>query len=88
LRFTEWYREIETLGQKAKSLLVDEEVLTESIKIGEDTYVVFLGDDVRLTKNGEKSVYFTDLYGQAYHGGSSLPVRPKLKPLRTQGQVD
>jgi hypothetical protein len=62
LRYNEWAKEIETLGLKARSLLVDEEVLTESVKIGEDTFKIFLGDRVRYSINGCKSDYFRREY--------------------------
>jgi hypothetical protein len=38
---------------RAKKLMVDEELLTESVTIDADTYKVYLGDQIRYYKNGD-----------------------------------
>ena len=51
MRYLEWYKEIEKVREKTVKLLVDEEVLCDSVKIGENAYKIFLGDRVQFYKN-------------------------------------
>ena len=54
MRYSEWLREIEKVREKTEKLLVDEEVLCDSVKIGENAYKIFLGDRVQFYKNDKR----------------------------------
>ena len=46
MRFNEWQSQLETLHEKTQNMLVDEEILNESITIDGKTYSIYLGDNI------------------------------------------
>jgi hypothetical protein len=58
VKFAEWEQKIEELHKKTTSMLVDEEVLCEAVKIGEREFSVFLGDNLVYRLDGVKTGYY------------------------------
>jgi hypothetical protein len=57
LKYNEWFNELQKIHEETKGLLVDEEVMCESITIKDKfsisrRYSIFLGDEIRFNING------------------------------------
>lgn len=71
MRYNEWQKKLADLQERTKNLIIDEELLCESVTIGGDTYEVFLGTSVRFWKNG-KETYFNNEYSAKEKGWQKL----------------